>query len=343
MSHAREPLLCPAVDTRIKFDANGNTTSKTDSTGTTTYSWDFENRLTSVTLPGQGGTVSFAYDPMGHRISKSSLSGTSIYAYDGDNLIEEANAAGAVVARYTQGEDIDEPLAMLRGGTTSYYAQDGIGSITSLSNAAGSLAQTYTFDSFGNRTASSGSVTNPFQYASREFDAETTLYFMRARYFDPASGRFISEDPIGFDGDGPNFYAYVRNNPLTGIDLWGLSTLVFDRGTGKLHLFDKDNNFLLTCNAANNTTKSSKGPWPNGVYPYAYHNNHPADPNGPYGSYGIDVFKVPGRPGIGVHSGRANKGGPSAPTLGCIRTDDNCRKKMQDLTATDPLKRIAVI
>jgi hypothetical protein len=64
----------------------------------TTYAWDFENRLTSIALPGSGGTVSFKYDPFGRRIYKSSSSGTSIYAYDDDNLIEETNASGTVDA-----------------------------------------------------------------------------------------------------------------------------------------------------------------------------------------------------------------------------------------------------
>lgn len=85
-------------------DANGNTTSKTDSTGTTTYTWDFENRLTSVALPGTGGTVSFKYDPLGRRIYKSSPSGTSIYAYDDYDLIEETAASGAVVAPLCTGD-----------------------------------------------------------------------------------------------------------------------------------------------------------------------------------------------------------------------------------------------
>src|SRR5208282_4855191 len=113
-------------------------------------------------------------------IYKSSSAGTSIYAYDDENVIEETNSSGAVVARYSQTENLDEPLAMLRGGTTNYYDQDGIGTVTSLSNTAGSLAQTYTFDSFGNQTASSGSLTNPFQYTGRESDPETGLYYYRA-------------------------------------------------------------------------------------------------------------------------------------------------------------------
>jgi hypothetical protein len=64
------------------------------------------------------------------------------------------------------------PLAMLRGSTISYYEADGLGSVTSLSNSAGALAQTYTFDSFGKQTASTGKLSNPFRYTAREFDSE---------------------------------------------------------------------------------------------------------------------------------------------------------------------------
>jgi uncharacterized protein RhaS with RHS repeats len=132
---------------------------------------------------------SFKYDPFGRRIYKSSSSGTSVFAYDGDNLVEETNSSGTAVARYSQGLNIDEPLAMLRSGATSFYNADGLGTITSLANTAGSLAQTYTFDSFGKQTASSGSLTNPFQYTAREFDSETSLYYYRARYNDPNVGK----------------------------------------------------------------------------------------------------------------------------------------------------------
>jgi RHS repeat-associated protein len=167
--------------------------------------------------PALAGTVSFAYDPFGRRIKKVSSAGTSIFAYDDVNLIEETNATGAVVARYAQDRRIDEPLAVLRSATTSYYELDGLDSVTSLSNTAGALAQTYTFDSFGNQTASSGSLTNPFRYTGREFDTETNLYFYRARYYDTKAGRFISEDPMG-PNEGPNLYAYVSNNPVTNAD-----------------------------------------------------------------------------------------------------------------------------
>jgi RHS repeat-associated protein len=173
-----------------------------------------------------GGTVSFKYDPLGRRIYKSSSSGTSIFAYDGDNLIEEVNASGTVVARYTQGQNIDEPLAMSRSGATNYYEADGLGSVTSLSNAGGALAQTYTFDSFGKQTNSTGSVTNPFQYTAREFDPETSLYYYRARYYDASVGRFLSEDPLEFAGDGPEFYSYTLNSPVSWVDPMGTDSIV---------------------------------------------------------------------------------------------------------------------
>jgi RHS repeat-associated protein len=165
-------------------------------------------------------TNSFKYDPWGRRIYKSSSSGTSVYAYEGDNVIEETNASGGVVARYSQGLNIDEPLAMLRSSTTSYYQADGLGSVTSLSNGAGSLAQTYSFDSFG-KTTPTGSLVNPFQYTGRESDSETGLYYYRARYYDPTAGRFLSEDPERFRA-GIDFYSYVFNTPPNANDPTGL-------------------------------------------------------------------------------------------------------------------------
>jgi uncharacterized protein RhaS with RHS repeats len=118
------------------------------------------NQHTSRLQPRR--TDTFKYDPFGRRIYKSYSSGTSIYAYDDDsNLIEEVNASGAVVTRYSQGLNIDEPLAILRSSTTSYYHADGLGSVTSLSSAGGALAQTYGYDSFGKQTSSSGFLTVP--------------------------------------------------------------------------------------------------------------------------------------------------------------------------------------
>jgi RHS repeat-associated protein len=203
------------------YDSNGNTLTKTNSSGTTDYSWDYENRLAGVTLPGSAGTLTFKYDPFGRRIEKISPTTTSIFLFDGNNLVEMTDGTGTEVARYAQGPGIDEHLAMLRGTTTSYYEQDGSGSVTSLTNSAGSIVQSYTYDSFGNTTASSGTLTNFYRYTGREFDVETALYYYRARYYDPAAGRFLSEDPERFAA-GVNNYAYVRNRPTSLRDPLGL-------------------------------------------------------------------------------------------------------------------------
>jgi hypothetical protein len=83
--------------------------------------------------------VSFKYDPFGRRIQKSSASGATNYLYEGSNTIADLDGAGNLVARYTQGAGIDEPLAQLRSGTVGYYDQDGLGSMTTLSSATGPI------------------------------------------------------------------------------------------------------------------------------------------------------------------------------------------------------------
>ena len=170
-------------------------------------------------VPGTG-TIAFKYDPFGRRIQKSAPLGTTNYLYDWMNVIKEVDNADGPLAKYTRTTKIDEPLSQFRSGTTSYYEQDGIGSVSSLSNPGGAVANSYTYDSFGKLIASSGTLINPFQYAGRELDPETGLLFNRARYFDPSAGRFLSEDPIQFRG-GMNLYAYARNNSMDLTDPFG--------------------------------------------------------------------------------------------------------------------------
>ncbi len=201
------------------YDNNGSVLTKSDGTQ---YTWDYENELTQVVLP-TGGTVNFKYDPFGRRIQKSfTQSGTTTttdYLYDGFNRVEDVDVNGNLLARYVHGRD--EPLEQIASGTTSYYQQDGLGSVTSLSSTAGALGNnTYTYDSYGN-TTTSASVVNPFRYTGREFDAETGIYYYRARYYDQSVGRFLSEDPSGPNG-GLNLYDYVVNNPINLYDPTGL-------------------------------------------------------------------------------------------------------------------------
>lgn len=107
------------------------------------------------------------------------------------------------------------------------YEADGLGSITSLTNTTGAVSQAYNYDSFGKTTVlTPNSIGDSFRYTAREFDSETGLYYYRARYYLPELGRFLSEDPIGFD-QGPNLYKYVGNNPATFVDPSGMQACNF--------------------------------------------------------------------------------------------------------------------
>jgi RHS repeat-associated protein len=210
------------------YDNNGNTVSKADSSGTTTYSYDFENRLKQVNLPN-GTVVSYQYDPFGRRISKTISGVGTRYLYDRADILKEYDGSGIVLATYTHGPGIDEPISMTRGGQTSYYHADGLGSIVGLTNGSQGIAQTYQYDSFGNITNQTGALQSPFTYTGRENDTETGLYYYRARYYDPEVGRFLTQDPIGLIG-GVNLYRYVGNNPITWVDPYGM--LDFDASIG---------------------------------------------------------------------------------------------------------------
>jgi len=195
------------------YDENGNTLTKADSNGTTTYRWDFENRLKSVTLPGTAGTITFTYDPFGRRIQKASPASNVNYLYDGASSIAELDASGALLVRYAQGPGVDKPLAEKRGGNNGFYEQDGLGSVTSITDSGGAVLDSYVYDSFGNISSSSESLVNALHYTGRDFDAETGLLYYRARYYDATVGRFVTEDPARFTG-GIDFYAYVLNDPV---------------------------------------------------------------------------------------------------------------------------------
>ena len=157
----------------------------------------------------------------GRCIQKSATPATTNYLYDGDNAMEEVDALGSVVTRYAQRRTMDEPLAEYRSGTASYFQADGLDSVTSLTSASGTISGSYIYDSFGNLSASTGTLTNPFRYTGREADAETGLYYYRTRYYETETGRFISEDPIKLLG-GINFYRYVKNDPVDYVDPTGL-------------------------------------------------------------------------------------------------------------------------
>ncbi len=186
-----------------------------------------ENRLTQVVKAGV--TTAFTYDALGRRATKTVNGTTTKFLYDGADLLEETNTSGTIQARYLYGPGIDEPLELKRGTTTSSYSTDGLGSIVHLTTSAGAIAETYTYETFGKLTIKNASGTtlttsalgNRFTFTGREWDSETGLYYYRARYYSPNTGRFLSRDPLGYLPD-TSLYRYVVNNPTSFTDPFGL-------------------------------------------------------------------------------------------------------------------------
>jgi len=211
--------------TTYTYDNNGNTISKTDVTGTTYYTYDPENRLTRIDFP-DGTYATYQYDPFGRRIQKNVNGTITQYLYDGEDILAEYDATNTRIVRYTHGPGIDEPLIMERGGQSYYYHADGLGSITEITDATGNIVNSYVYNSFGKIVKETEAVQNSYTYTARERDKESGLYFYRARYYDPAIGRFLQPDPIGFLGGDINLYNYVANNPVNYIDPEGKSLIL---------------------------------------------------------------------------------------------------------------------
>jgi RHS repeat-associated protein len=109
-----------------------------------------------------------------------------------------------------------------KGSSTFFYHQDGLGSVTDLTDASGATAKSYSYDVYGNILESPGTLEQPYSYTARELDSETGLYYYRARNYDSQTGRFLQKDPIGFKGGDANLYRYVSNNPGSFNDPLGL-------------------------------------------------------------------------------------------------------------------------
>ena len=211
--------LVSADGTSFGYDTNGNQTSKSDTSGSWTYLWDYENRLKQASL-GSGVSVTYSYDALGRRAQRtSSVGGTEKFVYDGADVVRDLDAANATLAEYLNGRGIDNKLRQTTSGTASYFISDHLGSTRALADGNGNIASSLGYHSFGNVT--SGSASTRHTYTGREIDFESGLMYYRSRSYDATQGRFVSEDPIGFKA-GINFYAYVENNPLRYSDPTGL-------------------------------------------------------------------------------------------------------------------------
>jgi RHS repeat-associated protein len=219
---ANEQIQFDSPTPNLTYDANGNLTSQTDASGTTTYTWDARNRL--VGISGPGVSASFVYDALGRRITKTINGVTTDFQYDGNDIVSEESGA-AVSVTYLRSLNIDKPF-IRKGSSEEYYHTDALGSSVVLTDSSGAIDTFYEYEAFGETTVS-GTSTNPFQFTGRENDG-IGQYYYRKRYYNPGFSRFISEDPLECEiRKGNNLYTYVRNNPILFRDPMGLQVLQY--------------------------------------------------------------------------------------------------------------------
>jgi len=191
--------------TSYTSDATGNLlTSRNPSNQPTSYTWDFENRLTQVSLP-TAIVDTFTYNGDGQRVQKQDSTGTTKHIWDGQNILVESDGSNIIQVVYTlEPANYGNLISQRRSGTTSGYLFDGLGSTTQLTNSTGSVTDSYVCDSFGNAVLSSGTSANPFRYVGSlgyYFDTDLSDYWIRSREYDPSLGRFLTSDPLLVLGD----------------------------------------------------------------------------------------------------------------------------------------------
>jgi RHS repeat-associated protein len=203
-----------------------------DYTSTIGLTWDGQYQMVAVAT---NGTVAerHGYDAVGRRLwTWDAANGTNWMVYDGGQVVADVNATGGLVRSYVWGPGIDNLLAMTTyGGTTSmYYAvKDNLKSVLALVNSLGQIVEQYRYDAWGRTTVfdasgnplAASAVGNRYCWQGREYSFRIGLYCFRARWADPITGRWLSNDPIGISG-GLNQYVFCANNPVNMTDASGL-------------------------------------------------------------------------------------------------------------------------
>ena len=159
----------------------------------------------------------YAYDGTGLRASKTVASTGTQETWDVAEGLPLLLVDGSVDYVYGPG---GVPLEQVSSSGTLYYHQDQLGSTRALTNSSGSMVASYTYDAYGHLMASTGTVSNPLGYGGQYADPETGLIYLRARYYDPATGQLLSRDPL--QAQTRSAYGYVADNPLNGVDLAGM-------------------------------------------------------------------------------------------------------------------------
>jgi RHS repeat-associated protein len=223
-------------------DEEGNRLTRDKPGESTTYEWDYRNRLTRlvITTPTQTVDAHYTYDVFDHRIGKvvtttvgmSQTTQATRYVYDGDAIALEFDTtnpmAPALTHRYLRAVDqlfADEQLSTMGPGALYWPLTDYQGSVRELLDASGAVVKQYRYDSFGARSVVSGSssVDEFFAYTGQARDPESGLQQHWHRYYEPPTGRWISVDPIPADS---NLYRYVGNGPANATDPRGLKLVV---------------------------------------------------------------------------------------------------------------------
>jgi len=220
--------LITGGDCNYDFDDNGNQIERNCSGWITSYSYDSEDRLVSVSEPDLD--VQHTYDGLGNRIART-VDGTekkSILDLAGSmsQVLCETDDSNNITAYYIYGAGLIAKISP--NGDERYYHYDGLGSTVALTDVNGILTDRYAYTPFGELANSEGSTRNPFKYVGRfgvmtEPEPDGTL-FMRARFYDPATGRFLSKDPVEGSFNNPlslHDYLYASANPIVNIDPQG--------------------------------------------------------------------------------------------------------------------------
>jgi RHS repeat-associated protein len=178
-------------------------------------------------------TTTMEYYADGLRAGKYTEAGSDLYVYDlSGYLVAEAKNAATITANYVWGPD--RVLSKKEtGGGEYYYLYNGHGDVVQIVDRNGNVVNNYKYDEWGNILESNETISNPFKYAGEIYDEETGLYYLRARYYDPALGRFLNEDSVEGQVNNPlslNLYTYCYNNPLIYIDPTGNTAKDFFTG-----------------------------------------------------------------------------------------------------------------
>ncbi|WP_240422044.1 RHS repeat-associated core domain-containing protein [Paenibacillus periandrae] len=192
------------------------------------FTYNAVNELKSFTNHA-GTTASYSYYGDGLRATKNVNGNLTRYVYLNGKVIEELDANGNVKARNIWGNE----LLWRADNTTNksgYYFYNGHGDVVAIKDAAGNNINTYDYDIWGNVLSKTEGMNNPYRYTGEPQDDESGLIYLRARYYDPTIGRFISQDTVEGDLNNPlslNLYTYVQNNPLRYTDPSGHSVCGF--------------------------------------------------------------------------------------------------------------------